>query len=362
MIRVLALTKYGHNAASTRQRFLQYGPRLEAAGFTLSHAPLFDDSYLEKINRGLRQNFWRITLAYAERLAFLIRHSDADIIWVQYELFPFMPALIERLAFMRGKPVIVDYDDAFFHNYDLHESKLVRKLLGRKMAPLIRGAVSIVAGNQYLAKYVGRWNENVVIIPTVVDTDAYVPQREGVVDRPVTIGWIGSPTTWTVYVRPYLELLQEICKVTGARLLVVGAGDSAQRDHFDGMILRSWVESREVSDIHEMDLGIMPLPDDPWARGKCGYKLIQYMACGLPVVASPVGVNTDIVDDGVNGFLARDLDEWRAALTRLINDANLRRTMGSAGRRRAVAAYSLEAQAPRLIAVLSGSVAPLKVK
>jgi glycosyltransferase involved in cell wall biosynthesis len=155
--------------------------------------------------------------------------------------------------------------------------------------------------------------------------------------------------------------LREICSQTGARFLVIGAGALAERDRFDGMELRSWSEAREIADIQEMDVGIMPLPDDPWARGKCGYKLIQYMACGLPVVASPVGVNKMIVEAGRNGFLPNSKSEWREVLLKLLEDRDLCAAFGEAGRARAVTAFSLIAHAPRL-AGLFQSVLPPKTR
>lgn len=355
MTRILALTKYGPKAASTRQRFLQYAPSLGLLGVELVCKPLFDDQFIDAINQGDRQSIRRLMSCYAKRLYALARPGSVDLIWVQYELFPYLPAAMERLALFTGIPVVVDYDDAFFHNYDLHRSAIVRRMLGKKMRPLISGAQMVIAGNEYLASYARQWNDRVSIVPTVVDTDLYFPAKlKG--NRDVTVGWIGSPSTWTVYVRPYLSLLREICAETGARFLVVGAGNLAERDRFEGMELRAWNEAHEIAAIQEMDVGIMPLPDDPWARGKCGYKLIQYMACGLPVVASPVGVNSDIVTDGTTGFLATDNAAWLSALNRLITDAELRRRMGEAGRARAVKAYSVQAHGPRLVQMLQRTV------
>lgn len=130
---------------------------------------------------------------------------------------------------------------------------------------------------------------------------------------------------------------------------VIGAGKVAANDRFDQLDIIEWTEESEAAELQAMDIGLMPLPDEPWARGKCGYKLIQYMACGLPVVASPVGVNCEIVAHGENGFLADTPDAWCDALTRLVLDPALRRRMGAVGRKRAVADYSLRSQAPRLV-------------
>lgn len=347
-MRILVLTKYGFEAASTRQRFVQYQPALTEAGFELAYAPLFDDVHVRRIVRGRRADWAQTVLAYARRLTRVRDGRDYHLIWVHCELFPYLPGILERLISLTNVPLVLDYDDAIFHNYDLHRNALVRRLLGRKMRPLISRAAAVVAGNDYLASYARQWNDCVTIVPTVVDTKAYVPaKRES--ERQITIGWIGSPSTWTAYVRPYLSLLRKTCSETGARFLVVGAGDLAARDRFEGMEQRAWSEAREIADVQEMDIGIMPLPDDAWARGKCGYKLIQYMACGLPVVASPVGVNCDIVSDGDNGFLVNSPEAWSEALVGLLRDPFLRAALGDAGRVRAVRDYSLASQAPRLV-------------
>ena len=166
------------------------------------------------------------------------------------------------------------------------------------------------------------------IVPTVVDTNVYGPAMEPRTDRPLTIGWIGSPSTWT-FVNPLIPLLTELAKRLNLNVRVVGAGP--QTDIPPRFEFLQWSEAEEIRLIQGMDIGIMPLPDEPWARGKCGYKLIQYMACGLPVVASPVGVNTDIVDHGSNGFLASGLQEWAAAVTALAQNAALRLAMGAEG-------------------------------
>lgn len=349
-MRILALTKYGPMAASTRQRFVQYEPALAAAGMTVEYAPLLDDAHVKRLAKGKRTSSIGVASAYARRLAALAGAGRFEALWVHCELFPYLPAAFERLAFVHRRPVIYDYDDAIFHMYDDHPSTPVRALLGDKLKPLIRGASAVCAGNDYLRAYAAPLNPATFVLPTVVDTDQYRP----VADRrsgPVTIGWIGSPSTW-VFVRPILPLLADLCAATGARFTAVGAGPAAEVDRFHGMEVAEWREASEIASVQAMDVGIMPLPDAPWARGKCGYKLIQYMACGLPVVASPVGVNANIVREGTSGLLATDFDQWRAALTRLIDDPTLRQSMGAAGRARAVEFYSLQTHAPPLVDVM----------
>jgi glycosyltransferase involved in cell wall biosynthesis len=349
-MRVAAFTKYDREAASTRQRVLQYLPHLQRAGIDVEVHPLLDADYVRSLASGTAPSKAAIAEAYARRFAQLLRQKEADLIWVYAELFPWLPAMVERLAFRSGKPVIYDFDDAFFHPYDDHPNRAVRGLLSGKLVPLIEGATAVCAGNAYLGDYAARFNSSVAILPTVVDIDDYRP-ASGLADRPLTIGWIGSPSTWG-FVRPLLPLLAEMCRTRGVLFSAVGAGSAAEVDRFDGLTFTPWSEAGEIAAVQAMDIGIMPLPDEPWARGKSGYKLVQYMACGLPVVASPVGVNSSIIDEGATGFLARDPAEWRTALGRLIDDEDLRRSMGAKGRARAVEAYSLQAHAPRLVEIM----------
>jgi glycosyltransferase involved in cell wall biosynthesis len=355
-ISILALTKYGRRAASTRQRLLQYEPFLKDHGISLKVSPLLDDAYLAGLADGSRASPMAIAGNYLERFRMLRGAGSYDLIWVQYELFPYLPGLFERLAPLRNKPIVYDLDDAIFHWYDDHSRRLVRTLLANKLAPLIRRASVCFCGNRYLLDYASRYCPNSIIVPTVVDTDQYMPRRDaGDPDAPV-VGWIGSPVTWH-FVEPVLPVIQSVVEKHGARLRAVGAGHAARG--IEGLEAVEWTEESEIAEVQQMDIGIMPLKKDLFARGKCGYKLIQYMACGLPVVASPVGVNSEIVTHGVNGFLAETREEWAAALDRLLTDRALRLSLGQQGRERVVERYSLRSQQGRvfegLMAALSGS-------
>ena len=228
----------------------------------------------------------------------------------------------------------------------------MRRLLGRKIDRIMRGAACVIAGNRYLAARARQAGAaRIEIIPTVVDEQRYTAANT-TDDQPPVIGWIGSPATehYMLDMRPALE---QVCAGNHARLLLVGARPETA-NLFDGTTpeVVAWSEATEAAMIARMDIGIMPLLDSPWERGKCGYKIIQYMACGLPVVASPVGVNVNIVHHGENGLLATDEAAWRDALERLIASPALRERMGAAGRARVEAEYSLGAQVPRLADIL----------
>ena len=355
-MKILAFMKYGDLAASTRQRLMIYEPYLAAAGIEVEYLPLLKNEHVRRLAIGRRASIATLIGGYLGRFWQLLTRRDHDLVWVHYELFPYLPGWVERLILVSRKPVVVDYDDATFHQYDASSNWLVRQLLRRKLAPLLRAATVCICGNRYLRDYAVQYCANSIILPTVVDTDAYVPAAGRRHAGPVTIGWIGSPSTW-VLVRPYLGLLSDRSERFGIEVRVVGAGAVDEADKFPGLKLIDWSQDSEIAEVQKMDIGIMPVWDGPFQRGKCGYKLVQYMACALPVVASPVGVNRDMVVDGENGFLANSVDEWREILTRLILEPELRARLGKAGRIRAEQHYSLAAQAPHLVKVLRSVVA-----
>ena len=355
-MQVNAFTRHGREAASTRQRLLQYIPALEAAGFRVDFEPLLGDDYVRSLVAGGGFSQLDVARSYLKRMRALLIGPGADIVWIYAELFPLLPGWVERLALSRSRAVVYDFDDAFFHIYAASSNPLVRRLLGRKFEPLLKRASACSCGNAYLLDYAARFCRRSIILPTVVDTDLYMPRpNRSEPHGPLVIGWIGSPTTWG-YLRPILPLLAELSRERGIKVRVVGAGAQAEKERFPGLDLVDWVESREVAEIQAMDIGIMPVPDDFWGKGKSGYKLIQYMACGLPVVASPVGVNRDIVSHGTSGFQATTLSEWRDFLIELIEDSDLRARMGLVGRKRVEEEFSLNVQAPRLISLLKSVV------
>lgn len=347
-MRLLMLPRYGPLGASSRVRMYQYIPALEAAGFSVRISPLFDDSYVRALYQ--QQRPWgTIVKGYLRQVRALLASHSHDVVWIEKELLPWVPEGIE--GFLRPRTAVaVDYDDAVFHRYDRHASGIVRRLLGGKIDAVMRRADLVIAGNAYLAARAAAagspWIER---LPTVVDLRRY-PERAACRDGgPVVIGWIGSPAT-AEYLRIIAPALQQLASNRRIRCIAVGA----REDQVEGTPFQatSWTESSEADRVAAFDIGVMPLPDEPWERGKCGYKLIQYMACGLPVVTSPVGVNTEIVTPGVNGELAASSEQWLTALTALVDDPTLRARYGSEGRRRVEECYSLHAQAPRLVMML----------
>lgn len=344
------LTRYSRLGASSRLRTMQYDADFQARCLVASFDPFFDESYLRSLYSG-GSTLGPILIAYARRAGQLLRAGRADLIWLEKEALPWLPWAIERALLPRAVPLVVDYDDAVFHRYDLHRSPFVRRLLGRKLDKLMASASLVTAGNRYLADRAwAAGAQRVEIVPTVVDLTACTRRPGPFSENAPTIGWIGTPSTWTEYMAPMMPLLTQAAAAAGARIAAVGAGRAAAAHRL--LDNRPWTEESEVARIHEMDIGIMPLTDTPWARGKCGYKLIQYMACGIPVIASPVGVNSEIVEHGVNGFLASSDAEWAEALQTLLNDPDLRARIGEAGRRKVEREYSLQVWGPRVAQML----------
>ncbi len=352
MMRILLLSRYTRLGASSRLRSYQYLPYLSKAGVDVTVAPLFADDYIRGLYSGDNSKL-AIVKSYLARLRNILRARQFDLLWLEYEMLPWLPSWFELSLLPQDKPLVVDYDDAIFHRYDQHRLSLVRKLLGRKIDAVMRRADLVIAGNEYLAERAKQaGTRRVEVLPTVVDTSRYAVSEKNIAS-PVTIGWIGQPST-AKYLGQLAPVLEKMIAKHGVRIIAIGP-QPTQFSHLP-IEVRPWSETTEAADLQDFDIGIMPLSDDLWEKGKCGYKLIQYMACGKPVVATPVGVNTAIVRQGVNGFLADTEAEWCCALDILCQDAELRKRMGDAGRKFMEQHYSLQVTGPRLVELLQSMV------
>jgi len=358
-IRVLALSPIPEQGAGCRFRIAQFIPYLESAGFDVTLSSLFTPEFFRLVYK--RGHYARKAITFAalslKRLQSLRRLSDFDLVLIYREIFPIGPAIVERLLARRtGPPIVFDFDDAIFLPNVSDANRVIGVLKQpRKVAAIIRASAHVVAGNEYLADYARRFNPAVTTIPTSVDTALFVPAPDGAADasprgRDPIVGWIGSPTTGG-----YIRSLSNVLRLARARhrfvLRVSGAGEPFA---IPGVTIQHepWSLAREVELFNTCDVGVYPLTDDEWSKGKCGFKAIEFMACGVPVIASAVGVNREIIQDGVNGFLAASEPEWVEKLGCLLADPGLRRRFAAAGRRTVEARYSLEVNAPRLGATL----------
>lgn len=351
MISCLVLSRYGLLGASSRVRFGQYFGALACEGVSCRLDPLLPDAYLPLRYQDDPRRYAYALIGYLGRVWALLRTRAYDVVWVEGELFPGLPAMFEGLLAMTGTPYVVDYDDALFHKYDHWSKGLLGGLYRKKFSRLLSRSSGVTAGNAYLeALCLQNGASSVTRVPSVVDTERYIPEDSGrPADRPLTIGWIGTPHT-TKHLHLVAPALRRLASEFPLVLMTVGA--SPLNDYGVPLKQYPWSLESEVRLINEMDIGIMPLADEPFERGKCGYKLIQYMALGKPVVASPVGVNTEIVSHGTNGFLANDEQNWLDALRNLAASRDMRIAMGAAGRTRVVEHYSVLAQARVVAGVL----------
>ena len=319
------------------------------AGIDLQIQSLLDDTYLKRSFAGRRPSLRALITAYFKRLKVLQQADQFDLLIVYGELFPFLPFCLERR--LLRKPFVYDFDDAFFLKYRFGRLSLFRPLLGAKFDRMMASAVSVTAGSAGLASYAMRFNSNVTQLPSCVDTDHYSPvtQKCSVLPSSLfTIGWIGSPST-SPYLQQLVEPLEQLALERSVRLLVVGA--PAPSIAGVEVIEKSWTLQQELSLIHQFDVGVMPLPDSQWARGKCAYKLIQCMACAIPVIASPVGANISVVPPSC-GMLPDSPAEWLSAFRHLAANPDLRNRLGAAGRKWVEQNYSLSTILPRFTAVI----------
>ena len=348
MTNVLLLTRYERLGASSRVRFLQFLPALESQGFTFDVRPLLDNDYVRSLYGGPSVGAGRLFMSYMRRFGALRRRLRYDVVWLEKEALPWLPAWVD-IARLQGLPYVVDYDDAWFHRYEHHWAS---PLLGHKIDAIMRVAHTVVAGNDYIARRAREAGaRHVEIVPSAIDLDRYrdlpePPAREG-----LTVGWIGIPLN-----AHYLAIIAPALRaVSSVKLHVVGGAVPAE---LSGIAAESfeWTEETEIARIAAFDVGVMPLHDTPWERGKCAYKLLQVMAAGKPVIASPVGANRQVVRHGVNGFLAETTEEWTGALRKLA-DPELRRRMGEEARRTVAEHYATAVIVPRLASILSEAAA-----
>jgi glycosyltransferase involved in cell wall biosynthesis len=355
-MKILVLPRHAELGASSRLRLLQYLPWFERANFQVEVASFFSDELLSAKYAQGKYSVLGLLAAYSKRIARLMQRHNFDLVWIEKEALPWLPASLE-VALLRGVPYVLDFDDATFHNYDIHPSSWVRRLMGHRIDHLMAHSAMTVVGNQYLAARATSAGAKVVeVIPTVIDLDRYPLQgqknqtsQSSAIQR---IVWIGSPTT-AKYLSLIAAPLKELAQTHKFVLRVIGA--EVEISGID-VELCPWSASTEADLISECDVGIMPLLDTPWEQGKCGYKLIQYMACGLPVVASPIGANLDIVKNGANGYLASSPQEWLTALQSILNAPQACDAMGQAGRHDVESRYCIQKTAPAYIGLLNRTI------
>jgi len=339
-----------------RFRIEQWESHLRANGMEFTYYPFLDEdasALLKNRGRSLRKALRLLSLCL-RRTELAERLSGCDLVYIFRETALLGPAIAERILDRRRIPYVFDFDDSVWVRYRSPANSYWSYLrCPGKTATTCRLAGHVLAGNDTLAAYARNHTHKLSIVPTTIDTDLYlpVPAKESAT---TVIGWSGSYSTG-----PYLELvrgvLQRLARRFSFRVVIVGAREY-QVEGID-IDVRPWRLTNELQDLAEFDIGIMPLPDSPWERGKCGLKALQYMALAIPAVASPVGVNRQIICHGENGLLASTPDEWEHTLAQLLGDMSLRRRLGLAGRTTVERAYSARVHAPRVADVFRSVVA-----
>lgn len=340
--KILMLTYGGWNHASSRIRALYYIPELENSGWKIHWLPRAPE---EKSGiRGLII-FALVKRFFTVKRYLAITFSQWDLIFVQRLI---LSPVELKILHWRNIPLIYDFDDAIYLGSIKNKTRTKR---------MIQAAKKVIVSNNGLAEFCKEFNSLPVVLPSPVDNERINKKNWDTDKSEVIIGWIGS--TWTEkYVKEIEEALASLNRKK-VKLLLVGASKNHKINRVR-LEIAPWSFEMEKELLHRIDIGIMPLTDDEWSRGKGGYKIYQYMAAGLPVVASPVGINKKIVDHGINGFLANNKDEWIEYLSTLIQNPDLRKTMGERGRDKMVNNYSYKACFPVLNSALKNALNPDK--
>lgn len=331
-------------APSQRFRFEQYLEFLEDNDYTINFYSFLTAKIWHKLY--LKGSFiykvFGFILSFYNRWILIFKLRKADAVFIHREVAQIGPPIFEWIiAKMMKIKYIYDFDDAIWlPNYSSSNAYFHRLKAYWKVKYCIRWAYCVSVGNEYLANYARQYNENVIVIPTTIDTMNHHNLLTNYESKIINIGWTGTHTTMH-YLNELIPNLRKLQNKYDFQFLMI-SNEKPDYDLSNFSFVR-WNKDSEVKDLSELSIGVMPLSADKWSEGKCGFKGLQYMALAIPTIMSPVGVNTEIIEDGVNGFLAASEDEWFEKLERLIQDKELRKAMGKAGRQTVVEKYSVEA-------------------
>ena len=362
-MRVLALMPGLYDTSpGQRYRLEQWDPLLRRRGVEITWAPFEDDELHSVVYKPGRmgKKLQLVTRNLARRLSTISKASKYDLVYILREAALLGPPVFERLLYQQRVPFVFDFDDAIFVSYRSPSNGYLSYLkFASKTKTICRLASHVMVGNPYLAEYARAVNDNVTVVPTTIDTEKYRVKPPPTTDGPLTIGWTGSFST-VQHLDTLRGALKKLAQTEQFRLRVIGT-PTYELSPIDVEAM-PWRAATELEDLCAIDIGVMPLPDDKWSKGKCGLKALQFMALGIPTICSPVGVNTDIIQDNENGFLAMTEEEWVDKLSRLLRSVELRRRLGDAGRATVEEKYSAAVQAPRVYEIFKSVIAGANVR
>lgn len=319
-------------------RSYQYFDFLRNNGNEVFVSPLFNDEYLKALYGNNKKSIFNVFKCYLKRIVMLFTVFKYGVLVIEKELFPYFPSVFERILKFFKIKFIVDYDDAIFHNYDKSNNFLMRLFLKNKIDNVMKNSTCVIAGNSYLKERAQKAGaKRIENIPTVIDLERY-KIRNISPNKRMIIGWVGTQSTYEKHLLSIKEVILKILENDNIDFHVIGVNPS---DKIEGIKYIDWTEKNEVEEIFKFDVGIMPLLDSDWERGKCSYKLIQYMACSKPVIASPIGMNNEVINSA-NGFLVNTTEEWLERLNFYYLNPSLREKHGKEGRKIVEEKYTLQ--------------------
>jgi len=351
--RLLVICPHPENVApGQRLKYEQYFDHWRANGYDVVVSPFISRRFQSIVYRPGRvpeKAFW-VAWGYLRRIGDLLRLPFYDGAYIFLWVTPFGPPLFEWLFSLAARRFVYDIDDMVFLGHASEANRFIRVLKGRKkMTFLMRKADHVVVCTPHLEALVRRHNAKTTDISSTIDTDRYLPANPYSNDRRLTLGWSGSHST-ARYLHLLDDVLKELAREVDFRLKVIGDPDfTVEGIDVDA---QEWRESTEVRDLQEIDIGLYPLPDEEWVLGKSGLKALQYMALGIPTVATRIGANTRIIREGENGYLVSDAAAWKDRILALAADPELRRRIGAEAVRTVSERFSVRANRPVYLGVL----------
>ncbi len=350
--KILFITPYPFDSApSQRFRFEHFFDLLKKEKFQFTQQPFFsEEGFAILYKKGfLLQKLWHTIAGFFKRFLLLFSVAKYDFVFIHREATPIGPPIIEWLiAKVFRKKIIYDFDDAIWLSNTSAANTFVSKIkFHSKVKNICSWSYKITVGNDFLADFAKQYNTNVVFFPTVVNT-AIHHEKFKKTNTKTTVGWTGSHSTMQ-YLSMVFPVLEKLQKNFDFDVLIIS--DKKPEQIVKNLIFVPWKKETEAEDLGRIDIGIMPLVEDAWAKGKCGFKAIQYMALGIPAVVSPVGVNTQIVDDGINGFWCADEKDWEEKLSLLLANPTLINSFKKAATEKIENNYSVHSQQKKFIAL-----------